>query len=381
MAYTTQDREEAKKQLGSKATGEKIQKRAQEIAAARTKKERSLPEGYLPGYRPEQVQPAIPDWLRGNIGTQETAFPTIYGGFITLEQAIEDVRQNPSMRPDEAAARISELQRQNVAFQQQNPSQGDSQSSASTGGSTQSYSSGNPEIDNFINNVYLPLFEAELSDDPTKLYNSDAFKQIAARVEAAYGPIFKTELDQIKTTFDRNSAELGSQRSEFEREFGTGADNQGTTLTRGLEDVTTTRNRLTEDVGVQKQRIARNYQEAMKDSEDALSNRNLLYGGTRIKEERRLNESKQDELNAVDSTSRRTLEDLQRQQDRMSSDVGFQRDTGLGRFGRQASELQSGYDLDTRKLEGEKTLQQAEERRRLLELGGTILSNPNFNPA
>lgn len=245
------------------------------------------------------------------------------------------------------------------------------------------FNTGNAELDRFMNETWLPLLEAEFSGDPTQILNAEAFNKIKERVEATYGPIFQQELTQAQEAYTRNQAELTAQRSATERKLGVGGEGEtgmGTELTRALEDIGASRARTQEDLGLAQQRIARNYQEAMADSTAALQARNLLAGGTRVREERKLGEARELELASAQHTATRTLEDLQRQEARAESDIPFERRLAIGTLGRREGELTSEYAQQRRTIEGERTLQEAEERRRLRELGGSLLQNPQFIP-
>jgi hypothetical protein len=239
-------------------------------------------------------------------------------------------------------------------------------------------STGNPQLDKFLNETWLPLLEAEFSSDPSALANSAVFKQIKDNVEKNWGPIYAKELQLFQNEYDRNSDELGAQKSEFERRYGDGVGQQGTELERGLQDIGLNRSRTLEDQGVQQQRIARSYTQAVADTQDSMASRNLAFGGTRMKAENALLQNKQSQENELNTNTNRTLEDLTNKQNYLTSDVGFQQGIGAGRNKRSAEELLAGFDRTKQELTGERTLQEQQERERLRNLGTSVYTNPGL---
>ena len=235
------------------------------------------------------------------------------------------------------------------------------------------FTTGNPELDEFLNGTYLKIIEDEVNSlaDPNAILNEDVFKQIKDRVDKAWGPVFQNELNLVNETFDRSKAQLDANKTETERSL-------STTLSRGTEDFGTQRSRTLQDVGIQKERIVRNYQDALSESQQALASRGLAFGGTRVKEEGRIEEYKQRDLSDLERNSQRTLDDLTTQQARLGSDVGTNQDFLTGQYGRDISGLTSGLEQQKKSLEGEKTIQYADERKRLRDLGAYYMQNPEF---
>ena len=247
----------------------------------------------------------------------------------------------------------------------------------STGAVNGNISTGNPQLDKFLNETWLPLMEAQFSSDPSQAFNSEAYKNIKASVDATWAPIFSKELSQVQQQYDIQTADLNSQKSEFEKKYGTSGQ-QGDILNRGLSDITSNRERTLQDQASQQQRIARSYSEAISDSQDALSARNLIRGGTRQRTEANLLAAKQQQESDLNTATGRSLEDLQKTQERLVSDTGFEQQQGAAKFGRSAEELQAAFDKQKQQIEGEKTLQYANEQQRLLGLGSSLYTNPSL---
>lgn len=215
------------------------------------------------------------------------------------------------------------------------------------------FSTGNAEMDRWLNEVWMPLIEAELSGNPDAIYDTEAFKQLAAKVRTEWEPTYQYEFGEAEKTYLRGREETEAQKSDFER---------------GLQ---LSRTRLAEDVGTQQQRIARNYQEAMKDSVDAMAARNLTFGGTRQKIERQLGEQKMEQETELKQKETRTLEDLAREEQMKT-----------GQFGRQLGEMEQGWGRQQKELgemipiEVEKA-QQA-ERERIKGLGFSMYQYPEL---
>lgn len=247
----------------------------------------------------------------------------------------------------------------------------------------QFFQTDDPAVNKFLNEVYVPLIEQELSTDPTALLNPKIFDMIKGRVETTWGPIFKNELDIVKQKYDLQEQGVKADQGVFQRKYGTGQGTdlagQGTELTRKLEDLGLEKTRLSEDVGVKKQRLARNYQEAMSDSQMAMASRNLVYGGTRLKEEAKLKTGYDEGISDVEQAQKRKLEDMGMEQSRMEADIPFERDYGLGKYQRSLSELSNERSLENQSISAARTLQEAEEKSRLRTLGGTLIkANANL---
>ena len=212
------------------------------------------------------------------------------------------------------------------------------------------FNTGDPALDDFLNNIYTPLIEAELGGkDPNTIFDSEAFKKIKERVDSTWGPIFEKELKQAEDTYNLSKTGVEAGR------------------TKTLEDIATERTRLGEDVETKKVRIARNYTQAQTESDQAMSARKLTFGGSRKKATDELGLDKQQELGDLATVQQRSLQDL-------ASNEEYQ----TGTYGRQLTELEQGFDKTKSDLEGEKTLQYAAERERLRALGSSLIKNPEF---
>lgn len=233
------------------------------------------------------------------------------------------------------------------------------------------FNTGNASMDDFLNNTYLPLLEAEFAGDPTAILNDELFDSIKERVDKAYGPIFEKELKSAEEIFTRETEGTEAEKQRALRE-------QQLSLERGREDITRDITRTGEDVTAGKQRIARNLQEAVNDSALAMRNRQLTFAGERIKQERKLGESAALDTADLERSGARTISDLQTKGSRLETDVPYETDYLKGQYGRELSRLGSEYDKTKSDIEGERTLQYAEERKRLRELGGSLLQNPEF---
>ena len=237
------------------------------------------------------------------------------------------------------------------------------QISASTG-PTQ-FSTGDPVLDDFLNNTYLPMIELELSGDPTAFLNSEVFKNISERVGATFGPIFEAAKGQIEQDFGLAQESLGLTREQ-----------QIADVARTRKDIDTSRGRIGEDVAEIRQREARNFQTAVQESAAAFASAGRAFGGGRIRAERELTKKSAEKIRDVERQSGRQLQDLTQQESRIGEQLGFA-ERGLGLQERQ---LDIGRGRELQELTGERTLQEAQERARLRQLGADILRNPEFFP-
>ena len=140
---------------------------------------------------------------------------------------------------------------------------------------------GNPELDTFLNEQFLPLLEEMFSDNPAALLESDFFSGIEEMVEETYGTQFAEMLRLATETYERSRIGIEAQREK-------GLEDLEERLERGLEDIEVGEARTAEDVRLGKERIGRNLIEAQEESRAALANRGLTFGGVRRKEETRL---------------------------------------------------------------------------------------------
>ena len=235
------------------------------------------------------------------------------------------------------------------------------------------FATGNPELDNFMNNIWLPLLEAEFATDPSAVLSDELFNNIADRVEKSFGPQFAEQLKLAEEAFDVSKAGLEASEQKTQRSL-------DLTLGRAGEDAATKKARTIEDARIGKERIQRNFQESLAESQAALANRGLTFGGTRKKEEGRLERAKSESLSDLERAKGRTLTDVGTQLGRLQSDVPFEKGFQSGVFGRSLSSLGSAFGQEKKKIAGEKTLQIASEKAKLQALGGTLLSNPQFFP-
>lgn len=234
------------------------------------------------------------------------------------------------------------------------------------------FNTGNPKIDDFLNNTWLKLIEAEIGGDLSKVMDNEMFKSISDNVRQTWEPIIGYELGEAEKTFGRSKEEIAAGKTEFER-------TKGAELTRGLEDIGIQRERTIEDVGIAKQRISRDYTQAMQDSKDAMAARSLAFGGSRIKAERQLGEQKQLGESELERAQSRTLADLQQKQSRLQTDQPAELAYGQGQYGRQLGELEQGYAREKKQIGEELPIKTQEELSRLRQLGGTLLQYPQFN--
>lgn len=237
------------------------------------------------------------------------------------------------------------------------------------------FQTNDPATDKFLNEIYLPLIEQQMASNPAAYYDSQAFKNIKDTVETTWGPVFANELNTVKQKFDLASSTLGAEKKQFTTKYGTSPTDQGTTITRGLEDLAMGQARTAQDVATKTQRIARSYTEAVRDSQDALAGRNLVSGGTRIRAEAGLANTRDTNLADLTSTSTRTLEDLQKAQARSAADTTAARDVGLTKYANEATGLQNDLTTGNQAVDAERLAKQAEERQRLVGLGGQLVKS------
>lgn len=236
------------------------------------------------------------------------------------------------------------------------------------------FSTGNPQFDEFLNGEYAASWDAELNgQDPNTFFNSEAFKSIKARVDATWGPKFAQDLADAQSSFDLTKQGTEAQQKKSETDL----TNQ---LTRGQEDTTLQTGRLNEDLGVQQQRIARNYNQAMDESKLAMAARKLTFSGDRQKAENVLGQNKALDLTAANTANQRSIQDLQTQQSRLGTDTQNAQDYNTGAYGRTLQGQQNAFDIQKREIAGQLPVKYAEERANIRTLGGSMLSNPQFMP-
>mgnify|MGYP001583294958 CR=1 FL=1 len=233
------------------------------------------------------------------------------------------------------------------------------------------FNTGNPAIDKWLNETWLPLVEAEFATDPSAVLNDIKFQEINDRIEKTFGPIFKKELSLVEETFNRNQEQLKATQTRTEREL-------SESLGRGVEDIGKQRSRTQEEANITRERVARNFSEAMAESQAALADRGLTFGGVRQQKESRLNVAKDESLADVGRQEQRTLQDLLSQEGRLRSDVSAEQQFQSGQFGRSLGEMQSSFEKQKQAIEGEKLLQIASEKNRLRTLGASLLQNPQY---
>jgi len=230
---------------------------------------------------------------------------------------------------------------------------------------------GIPEIDDFMNNVYLPIWEAEFSADPNALLNSDAFDMIKERVEATYGPIFKRELAAVNDAYNLKRAGTSATDERTQREL---ADK----LSRSLEDIQTGTSRIESDLETGKGRISRNYGEALEDSRAAMANRGLSFGGTRQKGEDKLTTQRDEGITDLQNAANRKMQDLATEKLRMQGDIPYEQGYQTGVTNRQQQSDRDEVERRRREIEGERTIQESMEKERLRTLGATVIGNEEF---
>lgn len=233
------------------------------------------------------------------------------------------------------------------------------------------FSTGNAAIDDFLNNTWLPIVEAEFSSDPSAILDSIKFQEINDRIEKTFGPIFKKELALAEETFNRSQEQLKATQTRTEREL-------SESLGRGVEDIGKLRSRTQEEAKITRERVARNFSEAMAESQAALANQGLTFGGVRQQKESRLNVAKEESLADVGRQEQRTLQDLLSQEGRLRSDVSAEQQFQSGQFGRSLSEILSSFEQQKQQVANERVLEQAAEKERLRTRAASLLQNPQY---
>lgn len=227
------------------------------------------------------------------------------------------------------------------------------------------FATGDPQLDDFLNNTYLPLLEAEFSGDPTAVLNPEVFNRISERIGKTFGPIFEASKQRITEDFELQQSGIDLQRRQQTQGF-----------TEQEQDIGTARTRLGEDVGAARTREVRNYQTAVQESAAAFASAGRAFGGGRMETERRLGEESQERLSDIQKQEQRRLEDLKSQEQSLGAQRGFAGES----FGLQGRQLELGRGRQEQELVGERTLMEAGERQRLRQLGGSLLQNPEFLP-
>ena len=183
------------------------------------------------------------------------------------------------------------------------------------------------------------------------MFDTAAFKNVADTVEKVYGDKIRKNISLVKNTYDLQKqgvkADRAYQIAQLEYQQKT-----------GLEDIAKAEKQTAEDVTTTKERQARNFNQAMGDTQLALAARSLTYGGTRMKEEAKIRQENADRLADLERRTQRTLEDLQTTQARLKEETGMKT---------QQTESQSSLRLKQLEAEREKAVKDAEENRQVLE--------------
>lgn len=450
--------------------------------------------------KPAQKEAAITAFSQGKVPSFITgldsslnaelsrAFLSKYGDSQSQGSPIASPSTPPANTPSQTSnfqgRRIQNLAAQNAAIRA-GTSQGVSDSTvASTapifqpqaGAGATEFNTGDPKLDKFLNETYLPLVEAEFADDPLKALDPAVFAKITERVNATYGPIFQNEINRAEQAISQQRSQLSLQHEQSLRglevpaqrgfeDINTQRGYLGEDQSRALEESGFTRSdierqvqgldlqkaqglrsleipasRTLEDVSRQESRLgedkiraladnARSYDEIKLQTSNNYRQRGLTFSGLRGKQEGKNEEQNVRNVGDIEQASRRASEDLTRTRGRTSEDLsagvdflnqgyGLQRagiDSQLAANARSAGDIRTqglrqqqqlglsesrlGQDLganrdfltrslglnqqaldtalsDARKqIEGERTLQYADEKKRLRDLGATILAN------
>lgn len=225
---------------------------------------------------------------------------------------------------------------------------------------------GNAELDQFLNDIYLPLIQAEVDklQDPTAIFDDAIFKKVKENVDKVWGPIFKNELDFAQQTFDTQKQALDLQKGQQEKEAGF-----------QFGDIATQEKRTQEELGLGKERIARSYTEALADSQAALANRNLSFGGTRLKEEAKLAQAKSDKLGDLQKMADQNMEDLATSKNKLQSQQQYQGDV----YGLNLQGLNTDLTQQKQSIAGEELIQTAAEKEKLQNLAASFLNDPELS--
>jgi len=234
------------------------------------------------------------------------------------------------------------------------------------------FNTGDPEYDRFLNEQFLPQFEAQFGGDPLAMYNAlnnpEVLQQAIDRVGRTFGPQFEQAKGVIEEDFARSQSSLDLQRKEQMAQLGAP---EGFQTEEALA-----RQRLGEDVGIAKTREARNLSQAMKESADAYASRGRAFGQGRIGAERGLEEESATRISDIEREAKRKLEDISKREAELAQQRGF----GEERLGLGQQELQSQRQRQLQELEGEKVLLGREEVGRLRDITSDVLSNPQYYP-
>lgn len=174
-------------------------------------------------------------------------------------------------------------------------------------------SSGNTGSGNTQNNATQDILNQNQS------YFDKAIAEMTKLIQAMYPPEtdFGTMTDQeLNDLLSRSEKMYGPEftaiKQRAEQDF-------GTAQRFAQENLQKLFGQTDEDVSTSRTRIARNYSEAMNDTQMALAGRGLTFGGSRIKAERSLTTERDENLSDLAKTAGRTLG---------TADRGFQREFG-----------------------------------------------------
>ena len=233
------------------------------------------------------------------------------------------------------------------------------------------FQTGDTALDDYLNNTILPKFEEVFANDPTAVLDDAAFEQAIKEVQQAYGPLFEQELKTIEESYNlsKGSLEAGQEKTQFYL---------GEELKTGLEEIGKQKGRLEEDVGIKKERIARNYQDALEESRAAFASRGLAFSGIREGKESKLGEAKETQLKDVELEKQRTLEDLLSAETKLKTNIPYEQAYQKGAFETSLSELGTQLGKEKQALEAEKLALEAEAKAKTKGYMGTVLSSPEF---
>lgn len=226
-------------------------------------------------------------------------------------------------------------------------------------------STGDPKVDDFINNVWMPLVQAELSGNPIDASNPALWKQIMDKVEQKYGAYFANELADAKQTMERNEAAIRSNQAENERVLGA----QGTDITRINQDTAQGISREEEDKIRLLADSARNYDEHKLATENAFRRAGQTFGGERQLQESKLREQLSREQGLTEQNARRREEDLRNTQERTLADTNAKYKQNVDSYLRQLSQEEQSYATAGNDIEAQKRAAQQQEIKDMIAAG------------
>jgi len=240
---------------------------------------------------------------------------------------------------------------------------------------------GDPVFDAMME-IVIPLIEQEYGvDQPPSELTDEQLANIATKAEERFGPYYKELERQALEDFNYEKAGLETSSTRQKEDF----VNQLKVGQQGIEDqilqLQTEKTRVEENKTKAATLEARNYEQAVTDSQNYLANVGLSRGGTRGKTESKLATQTSENQANIEQSAKRSQEEIERA--RQQSLQGFEQQYGLSNLPTGIS-YTSPYDnlqgyLPTTYTRGQQDISTTQDRlSSLYGRGQTALENQKY---